>query len=135
MNIEKIKKRTNQLIGYENFEREEKEKMKKIRNILLSIGIFVVFLAGGFTVNALSDNGIVNGIKEALNLNIKINGEEKNATCKEMENGNIKCTVDKEVLGEDAKVEIEYNKEYQGDFEFEAKIEEGTTELSTIIKE
>lgn len=136
MNTESIIKKTNQLIGYEKFEREKRRKMKKVRNVLLSLSILAVFLASGFTVNALSDNGIVNSIKEALNLNIKVNGEEKNATCKQEENGNIKCTLDKEVLGEDGtEIEIEYQEDFQGKLEFEAEYKEGTLETQTTIKE
>ncbi len=120
MNPNNIKKNTNRLIGYEMFRKEEKERMRKIKKISLSIAIFAFFIAGTFTVNAMTDNKIVDAVKEALNLNVRVNGENKNAKCEKLDNGNIKCILDKEVTNDDnIESTIEINPEYSDNLEAE----------------
>lgn len=118
MNTLKIKEKTNHLIGYHNFLREEEKRVKKLKKITFVFATLSIFLAGTFTVNALTDNKIVDTVKEVFTPKIKVNGEEKNATCEKKENGIIKCTMDKEVLGGSAEVEIEYDEKEEGQVEF-----------------
>lgn len=135
MNTNNIKKRTNQLIGYENFRKEEEKRMKKMKNYMIVLGITTVFLGSAVTVNAMTDNGIVNKVKDALELKVKINGQDKNASCEKLGNGNIKCHMDKEVIGEDAEFDIEVDKEYQDKINMEMDVTEETVETNININE
>ena len=130
MNTQRIKKRTNLKIGYELWKREEEHKMRKIRNITITLIGVAFFTAGTFTVNAMTDNKIVDSIKEVFTKQVKVDGEQKNAKCETLENGDIKCTLDKEVFGkENRESTIEIASEYKDKLEVDVST---TAEEDTI---
>ncbi len=111
-----IKEMTNQLIGYENFKMEEKMKKSKLRNIVL---VFIGIILLGFstiTVNALTNNAVSDVIKKIIPFKaINKNDEDiKNATCTELNNGNISCIIEEDSEDDDNKFEItvEYDSSY-----------------------
>lgn len=124
LDTEKILKRTNNLIGYELYEREERIMKKKFKNTLVAVAAVLILSGGTFTVNAMTDNSIVNSVKNVFG--IKVNGEEKNATCERTENGSLKCKVDESVLGNDKEAEFEFF----NNSEENIKIEDNNDELT-----
>ncbi len=111
-----IKEITNQLIGYENFKREEKMKKRKLRNIVfVFVGIILLGIST-MTVNALTNNAVDEAIKKMIPFKIVSKNEEdmKNATCTELDNGNVSCTIEQESENGDNKFEItvEYDPTY-----------------------
>ena len=89
-----IKKMTNQLIGYENFKMEENMRNKKMKKILFGFSCFLLLGVGTITANALTNNKIVDMVKDMVSVKI-ISGnvqEVKNGVCKKLENGNFSCT-------------------------------------------
>ncbi len=114
VDTENILKKTNQLIGYENYKREEKIMKKKLRNMTFVLVAVVTLVGGTFTANAMTDNSIVEGIKNAFK--VQVNGEEKNAKCEKVKDGYLKCVLDNEVLGNDnSEVTIELDENYADD--------------------
>lgn len=109
IDTKKIKKMTNNLIAYDNYEKERKMKKKKIKQITFTFLALFVVIGGTITVDAATDNAISNLVKDALT--VKVNGQDKNANCEKLSNGNYKCTIDKEVTGNDSEVIVEYNKD------------------------
>ena len=63
-------------------------KQKKLKNLLCVFGIFTFFIAGTMTVNALTNNAIVDKIKEVLTFKVD---EEHPADCKTLEDGTRIC--------------------------------------------
>ncbi len=133
VDTENILNKTNQLIGYDNYKREERIMKKKLRNMIFMF-VAVVILAGGtFTANAMTDNSIVEGIKNALS--IKVNGEDKNAKCEKTSDGNLKCVLDGEILGDnDSEVTVELDEKYLDDVSFSVTSDGGTTTSEVEIK-
>lgn len=89
-----IKKMTNQLIGYENFKMEEEMKAKKMKKVIFGLGVFFLLGIGTVTANALTNNKIVDMVKDMVSVKV-ISGnveEVKNGVCKKLENGNFSCT-------------------------------------------
>jgi len=109
IDTEKIKKMTNNLIAYNNYEKEQKMKNKKLKNTLYTFLGLCIIIGGTITIDAATNNKISNLVKEVLT--IKINGEEKNANCEKLTNGNYKCTLDKNITGTDGELTLEYNKD------------------------
>ncbi len=106
-----IKKITNQLIGYENFKMEEEMKSKKMRKLSFVFGGILLFGIGTVTANALTDNKIVDTIKDMVSVKI-ISGnveEINNGICKKLENGNYACTFKDNEDGEDKEITMEYS--------------------------
>ena len=107
----KIKKITNQLIGYENFKMEEEMKSKKMRKLTFVFSGILLFGIGTITANALTDNKIVDTSKDFVTVKI-ISGnveEVNNGTCKKLENGNYACTFKDTEDGEDKEITMEYS--------------------------
>jgi len=62
--LEKLKSR----IAISNFEMEEKQMIIKRKRIISFVAIFIVIFTSGFvTVNAMTNNGLVNAIKSIFN--------------------------------------------------------------------
>lgn len=76
INLQKIKEMTNKKIGYSNYEKEVFMRKKVLKCSIYSISICCLLAIGTITVNAMTDNGIVNFISKM----IKVNGEEKKAS-------------------------------------------------------
>lgn len=111
-----IKEITNQLIGYENFKMEEKMKKNKLRNIAFVFGGVLLLGISTMTVNALTNNAVDETIKKMIPFKVVSKNDEdmKNATCTELDNGNVSCTIEKESKDGDNKFEItvEYDSSY-----------------------
>ena len=88
IDTQNIKRITNEMIGYTLFEREIKMKQKRLKNFICIFGIFVFFIAGTMTVNALTNNAIVDKIKEVLTFKVD---EEHPVDCKTLEDGTRVC--------------------------------------------
>ena len=102
-----IKKMTNQLIGYENYKMEEEMKTKKMKKVILVFGVVFTLGIGTVTANALTDNKIVDIVKDMVSVKI-ISGnvkETKNGVCKKLENGNFSCTFNNPEDGEEITME------------------------------
>jgi len=89
IDIQNIKRKTNEMIGYSMYERENMMKQKRMKNVICVVAIFTFFIAGTMTVNALTDNAIVNKIKEVLTF--KVDEEGTNVDCKYLEDGTRVC--------------------------------------------
>ncbi len=120
---ERIKELTNSMIAYCNYEKERKVKKEKMRKITIAfMGIFLL-VGGAISVDALTDNKISEAIKDVLT--IKVDGQDKNAKCEKIGNGNVKCTLYEGLLdGEDitfeysekdGKPEVSYEHKPEGD--------------------
>ncbi len=104
----KIKQMTNNLIAFENYEKERKLKKKKMKNMAFAFLALFVIVGGTITVDAATDNKISNAIKDMIT--VKVDGQDKNATCEKLDNGNIKCSLDeKSTNGEDISFEYDGN--------------------------
>ena len=88
IDTQNIKRRTNEMIGYSMYKREIEMKQKKLKNLICVFGIFTFFIAGTITVNALTNNAIVDKIKEVLTFKVD---EEHPADCKTLEDGTRIC--------------------------------------------
>ena len=102
-----IKKMTNQLIGYENFKREEEMRTKKMKKIMFVFGVVFMLGIGTVTANALTNNKIVDMVKDMVSVKV-ISGnvkETKNGVCKKLENGNFACTFQNPDDGEEITME------------------------------
>ncbi len=102
-----IKKMTNQLIGYENFKREEEMRTKKMKKIMFVFGVVFMLGIGTITANALTNNKIVDIVKDMVSVKV-ISGnvkETKNGVCKKLENGNFACTFQNPDDGEEITME------------------------------
>lgn len=127
IDTENIKMMTNQIIGYENYEKEKIMKRKQLKKITYAVfGIFILCI-GTFTVNALTDNSVSNAVKDWFT--ITVDGDEHNASCIKSDDGTITCTVDKEVTGidEDVSFDINYD-EYEIDANYDSDNE--STDIS-----
>jgi len=118
----KIKRMTKEKIAYNNYERKEKMKKRKIIHIVTFVFIIGFFIYGTISVNALTDNKIMDKVKEVFN--IKINDKEYNATCKKDTEGNINCHIPEEVTGTDAEASISISEEYLDKIEIEYQDDE-----------
>ncbi len=111
-----IKEMTNQLIGYENFKMEEKMKKKKLLNIAFVFGGIILLGFSTITVNALTNNVVSDAIKKIIPFKVINKNDEdiKNATCTELDNGNISCIIEEDSEDDDNKFEItvEYDPSY-----------------------
>lgn len=76
VNLQKIKEMTNKKIGYSNYEKEEFMRKKFFKYGIYSISICCLLAVGTITVNAATNNGIINFINRV----IKVNGQEKEAS-------------------------------------------------------
>ena len=102
-----IKNMTNQLIGYENFKREEEMRTKKLKKIMFVFGVVFMLGIGTVTANALTNNKIVDIVKDMVSVKV-ISGnvkETKNGVCKKLENGNFACTFKNPDDGEEITME------------------------------
>jgi len=88
IDTQNIKRRTNEMIGYSMYKREIEMKQKRIKNLICVFGIFTFFIAGTITVNALTNNAIVDKIKEVLTFKVD---EEHPVDCKTLEDGTRIC--------------------------------------------
>jgi hypothetical protein len=75
IDIDKIKKMTNEKIGYANFQEERQKRKKKDKCVLFISGLLFLIIITSLSVNAATNNGILNLVKKL----IKVNGESKNA--------------------------------------------------------
>lgn len=80
IDIESIKSKTNNKIGYYNFKEERKNRRKKLKHFYIALGIILVVTIGTFTVNATTNNGIIN----LINKIIKVNNKETTAEIYEL---------------------------------------------------
>lgn len=88
IDAENIKRRTNEMISYSMYERENIMKQKKLKKFVCVFAIFTFFIAGTMTVNALTDNAIVDKLKEVLTFKVD---EEHPVDCKYLEDGTRIC--------------------------------------------
>ncbi len=109
IDTDKIKNLTKEKIAYANFKKEEKMKKKKIAHTITFLFVLGFFICGTITVNAITDNKVVEGVKEALKL--KINDKEYNSNCQKEENGMITCRISEEVTGTDTQANITISEE------------------------
>ena len=116
IDTQKIKDITNQLIGYENFKMEEKMKKNKLRNIAFIFIVIILLGISTMTVNALTNNAVDEAIKKIIPFKVINKNDEdiKNATCTELDNGNISCTIeeDSENGNKQFEINVEYNPNY-----------------------
>lgn len=112
IDIERIKNKTNNKIGYYNFKEENRKKWQIPKYICITLCMFLVLAIGTFTVNAATNNGIIN----LLNKIIKVNGKEAAAEIYEVPSQKFysKCE-GKYVVTDSAKC-VKYSpiKEYDG---------------------
>lgn len=130
IDTEKIKKMTNERIGYDLFEKEEKLKTMKFKKSMLVASIFAFCIMGTITVNAATDGKVVEEIKNIFT--IKVNGDEKNSNCTKNSDGTITCKIDKNVTG-DEDIEITVNEENINSIE--ASRDNETGDFNIDIKE
>lgn len=127
----KIKEMTNQLIGYDNFKMEEDMRKKKYKKIALFTLGFVLFGGSVVTVNALTNNGVVNTIGKVIPIKIVSSDEESgNATCKEVSNGKYSCTYEGELIDGQLSYSVEYETDNVDDTTPNAKVYYGYVDLS-----
>lgn len=128
----KIKKITNNLIACENYEKERKMKNKKLKNTaFIFLALFIV-IGGTISVDAATDNKISNAIKDMIT--VKVNGQDKNAKCEKLSNGNIKCSLDKEVINGN-ETTFEYNTNLMDPPEITVNQTDETDEVHMILKD
>lgn len=134
VNINRILEKTNNKIGYDNFESEENRRKMKIKKSLYLLTGIAVLSIGTLSVNALTDNSITKAIdnlsisKDNHNVSIKVNGNDAKTTCEELDNGRVLCKVN------DQGIEYEITKE-QTDYVLDISITEddGTVTANTDI--
>lgn len=128
-----IKRLTKEKISYTIYEREEKMKKQKLIRFVVVIAIFSVFIGGTFTVNALTDNKIVDTVTEKVKdvLKVKSNGKEYDASCKKESDGSITCTLPEELTGKDTESVINFADGNMDNIDVEYK--EGNNEIETNI--
>lgn len=73
LDLNKIKQMTNNKIGYSNYESEEFMKKKRIKLVIYCVSIFFLLILGTITVNAATNNSIIEFVTKI----IKVNGTEK----------------------------------------------------------
>ena len=116
IDTEKIKEITNLKVGLTNYESEEFNRMKKLKVLSLTLLAGAILVGGTFTVDAMTDNAISTAVKDAVSdvLKVKVNGQDYNSHCEKLDDGTLKCTVDKEVVGNniETEVSVEINDEY-----------------------
>lgn len=132
-----IKRLTNQKIAFANYEREELNKMKKLKTTILTMGIVALLAGGTITVDALTDNSISNSVGNAIgevlnSINVKVNGKDYNSSCEKQTDGTYKCTIGKEFLGDDAEIVVEKQSDITTDIEVNNT--DDSTEVSIDIK-
>ncbi len=130
-----IKRLTKEKITFTIYEREEKMKKDKITHIVVAITIFSIFIGGTFTVNALTDNKIVDTVAKKVKdvLKVKSNGKEYDANCRKESNGSITCTLPEELTGKGSESTINVSDEYLDKIDLEYKENEDGTEVETSI--
>ncbi len=127
----RIKELTNNRISYDIFLKEEEKKMKKIKKIEVITTICALFITFTITVDAETGGAISTPIKNAIK--IKVDGEDKNATCTKKEDGSLNCKIDESVTGSDTEVIVDIMNAQEGNIEMEYNQESG--ELNTTIKD
>ena len=108
MDVERIKKMTNILVACDKFEKERIMRRKKVKKSLVVFLAVFILVGGSVSVDALTDNKISDTIKDVLN--VRVNGEDKNAKCEKLNNGNVKCTLDDGIIDNGGLI-FEYNAE------------------------
>lgn len=76
IDLNKIKEMTNNKIGYSNYEKEECMRKKNLKYGIYCMSICFLLVIGAITVNAATNNGIINFFTRI----IKVNNQEKEAT-------------------------------------------------------
>lgn len=105
IDTKRILEKTNQMIGYEKSEREEKIMEKKLKKMSYAFIATITLLGGTFTINAMTNNSIVEGIKGLFT--IKVNGTENNAKCEKTQEGTLKCQIDGNTNEEEKEITVE----------------------------
>lgn len=132
-----IKKLTKEKISYTIYEREEKMKKQKLIRFAIVIAIFSVFIGGTFTVNALTDNKIVDTVTEKVKdvLKVKSNGKEYDASCKKESDGSITCTLPEELTGKDTESVINFADGNMDNIDVEYKEENNEVEMNVTLND
>ncbi len=94
-----IKRLTNQKIGYSMYERESIMKQRKIKTIACTLGVFAILFGTTLTVNAMTDNAIVEKISSIFQTKIIVNGKEEKASCTHNDDGTVVCTFKNDEVG------------------------------------
>ena len=132
-----IKRLTKEKISYTVYEREEKMKKQKLIRFAIVIAIFSVFIGGTFTVNALTDNKIVDTVTEKVKdvLKVKSNGKEYDASCKKESDGSITCTLPEELTGKDTESVINFADGNMDNIDVEYKEENNEVEMNVTLND
>lgn len=132
-----IKRLTKEKISYTIYEREEKMKKQKLIRFAIVIAIFSVFIGGTFTVNALTDNKIVDTVTEKAKdvLKVKSNGKEYDASCKKESDGSITCTLPEELTGKDTESVINFADGNMDNIDVEYKEENNEVEMNVTLND
>ncbi len=132
-----IKRLTKEKISYTIYEREEQMKKQNLIRFAVFITIFSVFIGGTFTVNALTDNKIVETVTEKVKdvLKVKSNGKEYDASCKKESDGSITCTLPEELTGKDTESVINFADGNIGNVDVEYKEEKNEVTMEVEIKD
>lgn len=132
-----IKRLTKEKISYTIYEREEKMKKQKLIRFAIVIAIFSVFIGGAFTVNALTDNKIVDTVTEKVKdvLKVKSNGKEYDASCKKESDGSITCTLPEELTGKDTESVINFADGNMDNIDVEYKEENNEVEMNVTLND
>lgn len=132
-----IKRLTKEKISYTIYEREEKMKKQKLIRFAIVIAIFSVFIGGTFTVNALTDNKIVDTVTEKVKdvLKVKSNGKEYDASCKKESDGSITCTLPEELTGKDTESVINFADGNMDNIDVEYKEENNEVEMNVTLND
>lgn len=132
-----IKRLTKEKISYTIYEREEKMKKQKLIRFAIVIAIFSVFIGGTFTVNALTDNKIVDTVTEKVKdvLKVKLNGKEYDASCKKESDGSITCTLPEELTGKDTESVINFADGNMDNIDVEYKEENNEVEMNVTLND
>lgn len=96
IDTEHIKNMTNQIIGFENY---NKEKIMKKNNMIKVVYVFlgaITLCMGTLTVDAMTNNAISDTLKEVFSIKTNIDGKENNASCIKNTDGSFTCTVEGE---------------------------------------
>lgn len=128
-----IKKMTKEKIAYLNYEREENMKKNKMKHIVVLTIAIGLFACGTITANALTDNSIVDTVKDVLKL--KVDDQEYNANCQKEENGDITCNIPDSVTNGNGESKITVSKEYIDKINAEMTTQDGESIVSITVTE
>ena len=112
IDIESIKNKTNNKIGYYNFKEESIKKSQIRKGICTALSIVLILTISTFTVNAATNNGIVN----LINKIIKVNNKDTVAEIYEVPSQEVYSKCEGKYVTTDSEKCIKYSpiKDYDG---------------------